>query len=377
MPRRSTPSESRPRSRIAITPSASCERRNRAPRGLGSSDGRRPPRSSSSSSTATSFRARASLRSTSNGTAARRNRRSPCSAGCGGPGRSASPPSCAGSSAGSSSTSSASREPTPGWGRFYTANVSVKRELLERVGGFDAERFPFHYEDLELAYRMNGAGLRLLYNRDAGGDHLHVVTLESYRRRMAEIAPVERRFVATHPGIAPYFHDRFSRAAARPRAGGRSPAGAMGGARGSLARTARVAQRGPLLRAAACSGVPGRLGGRSGRVGQLLWPQLLGPEVVDHPRRDARRDAVRRDRAGDDAVRADEGAFADLGDDRALRRDRRVIVDARSGGSRSPGASIGLSRSRNRWLPSTTSVALAEHQRSPISIDVPHCMTTS
>ena len=108
-----------------------------------------------------------------------------------------------------------------GWGRFYTANASVKRELLERVGGFDAERFPFHYEDLELAHRMNDAGLRLLYNPAACGDHLHAVTLESYRRRMAEVAPVERRFVAAHPDVEPYFHDLFRRAAARPRASGR------------------------------------------------------------------------------------------------------------------------------------------------------------
>ena len=108
-----------------------------------------------------------------------------------------------------------------GWGRFYTANVSVKRELLERVGGFDAERFPFHYEDLELAYRMNEHGLRLLYNRDASAEHLHEVTLDSYKRRMAEVAPVERRFVRTHPDIAPYFHDLFTRAASRPPARGR------------------------------------------------------------------------------------------------------------------------------------------------------------
>lgn len=107
-----------------------------------------------------------------------------------------------------------------GWGRFYTANASVKRALLERVGGFDAEAFPFHYEDLELAYRMNEAGLRLLYNPAACGEHLHVVTLDSYRRRMAEVAPVERRFVAAHPGVEAYFHDLFTKAAARPPARG-------------------------------------------------------------------------------------------------------------------------------------------------------------
>src|SRR5204862_2528736 len=36
-----------------------------------------------------------------------------------------------------------------GWGRFYTANVSVKRALVERVGGFEEDALPFGYEDLD------------------------------------------------------------------------------------------------------------------------------------------------------------------------------------------------------------------------------------
>jgi hypothetical protein len=108
-----------------------------------------------------------------------------------------------------------------GWGRFYTANASVKRGMLERVGGFDAEQFPFHYEDLELAYRMNERGLRLLYNRAAGAQHLHAVTLESYKRRMAEVAPLERRFVLAHPDVDAYFRERFLWADSLPSVRGR------------------------------------------------------------------------------------------------------------------------------------------------------------
>ena len=29
-----------------------------------------------------------------------------------------------------------------GWRRFYGANISVKKRMIERVGGFDAERLP-------------------------------------------------------------------------------------------------------------------------------------------------------------------------------------------------------------------------------------------
>jgi GT2 family glycosyltransferase len=108
-----------------------------------------------------------------------------------------------------------------GWGRFYTANVSVKRRMLERVGGFDADTFPFLYEDTDLAYRMHLEGMQLLYNPRAAAEHLQTVSLESYRERMAVVARYERRFVERNPGIEPYFHDRFERAAALPKAHGR------------------------------------------------------------------------------------------------------------------------------------------------------------
>jgi GT2 family glycosyltransferase len=107
-----------------------------------------------------------------------------------------------------------------GWGRFYAANVSLKRGLLERSGGFD-ESYRFGYEELELAYRLNALGLRLLYNRRAVVEHLHPPTLEQWRRRMAVVARAERRFVAEHPDVKPYFFDMFTRAQRAPRARGR------------------------------------------------------------------------------------------------------------------------------------------------------------
>lgn len=103
------------------------------------------------------------------------------------------------------------------WTHFYTANVSVKRALLERAGGFDEERFPFLYEDLDLGRRLADHGLRLLYNRAAAGEHLHEPTVEDWRRRMAMVARMERRWVALHPELSAWFHDRFLIAAAQRR----------------------------------------------------------------------------------------------------------------------------------------------------------------
>jgi GT2 family glycosyltransferase len=105
-----------------------------------------------------------------------------------------------------------------GWGRFYTANVSIKRGLLDAAGGFDEERLPFLYEDLDLAYRLRPLGFRLLYNRAASVQHVHPVTVEDWKNRAAAVAEAERTFVRLHPEVEPYFHDLFSPAAAWERA---------------------------------------------------------------------------------------------------------------------------------------------------------------
>ncbi|MGI8945712.1 MAG: glycosyltransferase [Thermoleophilaceae bacterium] len=119
-----------------------------------------------------------------------------------------------------------------GWGRFYTANVSVKRELLELVGGFDEQRLPFGYEDLDIAYRMHAHGFRLLFNRRACGEHVKEMTVEDMRARLPMMATSERAFCAKHPEVPPYFEPMFRAAAGRPRAAHR------------LARLARIVPRG-------------------------------------------------------------------------------------------------------------------------------------
>jgi GT2 family glycosyltransferase len=108
-----------------------------------------------------------------------------------------------------------------GWGRFYSANVSVKKRLLERVGGFDEERLPYLYEDLDFGYRASKLGLRLLYDRRAVVEHLREMDLEYWKRRMEPAARAERAFVRKHPEIPPYFHRMLSRAAGLPQARGR------------------------------------------------------------------------------------------------------------------------------------------------------------
>ncbi|MFL5826944.1 MAG: glycosyltransferase family 2 protein, partial [Thermoleophilaceae bacterium] len=123
-----------------------------------------------------------------------------------------------------------------GWGRFCTANVSVKRALLEAVDGFD-EALPYGYEDLDIAKRAHDQqGFRLLYARNAVGEHLQRTSLELFKGRIERNALAERSFVRLHPEIRPYFRDLFEDARAR------------GPVRGRAARLAAVVPpRMPLL----------------------------------------------------------------------------------------------------------------------------------
>lgn len=103
-----------------------------------------------------------------------------------------------------------------GWWHFYTANGSVTRTMLERVDGFDEQRFPFGYEDLDLAARMAEHGFRLRYVPAAEAEHAHPQTLGDWRVRVGRIAASERRFCSRHPGARAYFRDLFADALRQP-----------------------------------------------------------------------------------------------------------------------------------------------------------------
>lgn len=111
-----------------------------------------------------------------------------------------------------------------GWGRFYGANSSAKRSFVERVGGYDEERLPYLYEDLDFGYRASKLGFRVLYNRRAEVEHLREMDLAFWHQKVRRLARVERTFVAKHPEIPAYFYEMFRQAAAQPPARGRGRA---------------------------------------------------------------------------------------------------------------------------------------------------------
>ena len=108
-----------------------------------------------------------------------------------------------------------------GWGRFYGANSSAKRTMIQRVGGYDEERLPYLYEDLDFSYRASKLGFSVLYNRRAEVEHLREMDLDFWRQKVGRLARVEKTFVKKHPEIPPYFYNLFRTAAERPPARGR------------------------------------------------------------------------------------------------------------------------------------------------------------
>jgi len=70
---------------------------------------------------------------------------------------------------------------------FYTANCSVAKHWLDEVGGFDEDFKYAAFEDIELAYRMEQRGLRIVYRPSALTYHHHQVELRPYlvRQRLS------------------------------------------------------------------------------------------------------------------------------------------------------------------------------------------------
>jgi GT2 family glycosyltransferase len=104
-----------------------------------------------------------------------------------------------------------------GFGRFYSCNVSLKRELFEAVGGFDPE-FELYYEDLDFGWRASRHGMRLRYEPAAVALHLHRHDLDSLRARFEGIGAGERLMAAKHSWFTPWYRERIARHAALPQA---------------------------------------------------------------------------------------------------------------------------------------------------------------
>jgi GT2 family glycosyltransferase len=88
------------------------------------------------------------------------------------------------------------------WLYFLTGNASVRREDLLRVGSFDESFTGYGHEDLELGYRLEKAGLTILYEPSAVNYHCQDVPHENQVEKMKLAGRSTVRFYRKHPDFA-------------------------------------------------------------------------------------------------------------------------------------------------------------------------------
>jgi glycosyltransferase involved in cell wall biosynthesis len=84
------------------------------------------------------------------------------------------------------------------WLYFLTGNASVPKAELERVGRFDEGFTGYGHEDLELGYRLQHAGIPILYEPRAVNYHWHPVPWQEQQQKFELAGRSTVRFYQKH-----------------------------------------------------------------------------------------------------------------------------------------------------------------------------------
>jgi glycosyltransferase involved in cell wall biosynthesis len=87
------------------------------------------------------------------------------------------------------------------WLYFLTGNASVRKSDLDRVGRFDENFTGYGHEDLELGYRLQKAGITIVYDSHAIDYHWHPVPYAEQKQKMALAGKSTVRFFRKHPSF--------------------------------------------------------------------------------------------------------------------------------------------------------------------------------
>ncbi len=85
---------------------------------------------------------------------------------------------------------------------FYTSNISLKRKMLIKNGLFDTFFAYAAYEDIELGYRLEKKGLKIIYQPEAIAYHNHPMNIESFCERQYKAGRMAVVFAEIHPELA-------------------------------------------------------------------------------------------------------------------------------------------------------------------------------
>jgi glycosyltransferase involved in cell wall biosynthesis len=86
---------------------------------------------------------------------------------------------------------------------FWTGCGAIRRRVFDSVGGFDEEAYPRCIEDIELGYRLRGAGHRILLDRSLQCTHLKRWTLVDWLRTDIFCRAIPWASLNLQRGVAP------------------------------------------------------------------------------------------------------------------------------------------------------------------------------
>jgi GT2 family glycosyltransferase len=85
---------------------------------------------------------------------------------------------------------------------FYTGNTSIRRDVLDQVGGFDERFTQYGHEDLELLVRLTAANVRVIFEPRAAASQAYEKSFGEYARDMRGVGRTAVQLAAKHPDAA-------------------------------------------------------------------------------------------------------------------------------------------------------------------------------
>jgi glycosyltransferase involved in cell wall biosynthesis len=94
---------------------------------------------------------------------------------------------------------------------YHTGNVSTARALLNEVGGFNEEFSVYGMEDIELGYRLEKSGCRMVHGLDARALHQYFPTYSQFIQRCEQAGYSLGKLIELHPELRKRFVENGKR----------------------------------------------------------------------------------------------------------------------------------------------------------------------
>ena len=94
---------------------------------------------------------------------------------------------------------------------YHTGNVSTARSVLNEVGGFNEQFAIYGMEDIELGYRIERHGSRIVHGPDAKAVHQYFPTYQQFIQRCEQAGYSLGKLIALHPELRVRFVENGKR----------------------------------------------------------------------------------------------------------------------------------------------------------------------